>query len=60
MLQRLSRRNFVVDIRDLHALRNKLRKKAALLNVLVDYNKFDYEKPEMKYDKDTGDITLVE
>ncbi len=49
-----------VDLRELRRLQHSVRKKAALLNVLVDYNKFDYEKPEMAYDKDTGDITLVD
>jgi hypothetical protein len=38
----------------------KLQRKINVLRMFTDYKTFNYEQPEMTYDKKTGNVTIID
>ena len=55
----MARRSFGVSLTELHALDNQLRRRLNALRMYTENKEFNYEPPEMIYDKTTGDVTIL-
>ena len=53
------KRQFSVSLGEIHALDAKIRRKINVLKMMNKDREFTYEKPEMIYDKATGDVTIL-
>jgi len=51
---------FSYDHGEIKKLELKVRRKMQILRMFSDLKDFDYEPPQMSYDKKTGDINIVE
>lgn len=55
-----SQRYFGYDHRELFLLEQKVKKRLNLLRMATDLKDFNYEAPQMYYDKQTGEIKMHE
>jgi len=48
------------DQRELTKLKNKVDRKLKMLRLFTEHANFNYEAPIMTYDKQTGNVTIVD
>ena len=53
-------RHFNYDIKELHRMNSKLQRKINLLRMFTDHKKFNYQRPHMTYDKESGNVTIID
>lgn len=51
---------FSYDHRELYKLEMQVKKKLNLLRIFTDLKEFNYEAPQMYYDKQSGEIKIEE
>ena len=49
-------RTFSYDVREIKLLEMEFKRKLNVLKMATDQKEFNYEQPEMIYDKKTGDV----
>ena len=54
-----SRRSFGVSYQELHNADLKLKRRLNAMKMIVEDREFNYEPPEMIYDRETGDVTIL-
>jgi hypothetical protein len=55
-----SSRSFSYDHGEIKKLELKVRRKLQILRMFSDLKDFDYEPPQMQYDKKTGEVKIIE
>ena len=58
-LIRQSRRNFAVSYNEIHNADLRLRRKLNAMKMMSEDKEFTYEPPEMIYNRETGDVTIL-
>lgn len=53
-------RSFGYDMTEITKMNSRLQRKINVLKMFTDHQKFNYEKPDMTYDKKTGNVTIVD
>mmetsp|Transcript_13477 Transcript_13477/g.22935 ORF Transcript_13477/g.22935 Transcript_13477/m.22935 type:complete len:396 (-) Transcript_13477:96-1283(-) len=59
-LQGAMRRHFSVSVRDLYIQNVRLQKKINIMQLYTTNRKMKYDKPYMNYDRETGEVTIIE
>ena len=54
------KRYFSYDMREIGKLNAQLQRKINILKLFTEEREWNYEKPEMSYDKATGEVTIHE
>lgn len=60
MLVSLPSRNFSFSNAEIKQMEIKVKKKLQILRMFTELKDFNYEAPNMTYDKKTGDINITE
>ena len=55
-----TKRCFTYDMREIKAMNSALQRKINVLKMFTEYKTFNYEQPEMTYDKKTGNVTIID
>jgi hypothetical protein len=53
-------RQFGYDIKEIEAMNAALQRKLNVLRMFTEYKDFNYEQPQMDYDKATGNVTILD
>lgn len=48
------------NVNEIRKLQNKLQRKINILKMFTEYQDFNYEPPQMTYDKATGNVTIID
>jgi hypothetical protein len=59
-LLKTAARSFGYDIREIAKMNSRLQRKINVLRMFTDHKMFNYERPDMTYDKKTGDVTIID